>query len=129
MKRNFNVPVLDFEGRAHVRTVNKIDEKGVLKLDEKNQAVFSHFEPMTLRTYAMDALAGRWRGEDHMSVKDAVERMRIYDKLAAAQDGEVDISSEEGKLIVETALRKGDSAMVIARLQMLIDTDPVLRAV
>jgi hypothetical protein len=129
MKRNFNVPVLDFEGRAHVRTVNKIDEKGVLKLDEKNQAVFSHFEPMTLRTYAMDALAGRWRGEDQMSVKDAVERMRIYDKLAAAQDGEVDISSEEGKLIVETALRKGDSAMVIARLQMLIDTDPVLRAV
>lgn len=125
MKRNFNVVVKDHEGHPHVRRVFKYDDKGMPVLEKVNgeeRHTFDHFEPMTLRSYALDALAGRWRGEEGMSNEDLWKRMKLHDKLAFGD--EVDIKAEEGQMILDAMNKQGLSALVIGRMKDLLDTDP-----
>ena len=128
MKRNFNVVVKDSDGRPHVRSVMKFDDKGLPVL-EKDAAgnmkqAFSHFEEMTLRTYAVDCLAGRWKGEEDMTPKQAVERMKLHDKLVFAPDGVVDLTQDEANILMKAMECQRGSPIVLARMQILIDTDP-----
>lgn len=126
MKRNFNIVVRDFEGTPHVRAVMKYDEKTGMPVTENGRHAFSHHVPMTLATYAMDALAGRWRGEESLSNDEMWKRMKLHDKIATGvTTGEaIEITGDEGKALLEALNHKGESALVIGRIKDLLDTDP-----
>lgn len=124
MKRNFNVQVKDHDGRLHVRPVMKFDGETGMPVMDGDKQVFSHFEPLTLKLYALDALAGRWRGEENMSNDEMWKRMKLHDKLAFSIDEPVEITSDEGKMILDALNKQGRTPIVIGRMKELIDTDP-----
>lgn len=124
MKRNFDVQVKNYDGRINVRAIFEYDAAGLPVVDANGQPKFSHHEPMTLRLYALDALAGRWRGEENLTIEDAHKRMKLYDKLAFSTDGEVDIDGKEGQMILDCLVKQGRDPIVIGRMKDLIDTDP-----
>lgn len=127
MRRNFKVEVKDTTGRPYVRQVFKFDDKGmpVLETDAagKQVHVFSHFEPMTLTQYAIDALEGRWRGDEDMNAKQAVERIKLRDRIALSS-GECEISREEANMLIKALERQGVAPAVLAAMSNLIETDP-----
>lgn len=124
MKRNFDAVVRAFDGRPHVKQVFAFDPKTGMPVIENGAHKFSHHEPMTLRLYALDALAGRWRGEESMTVEEAHQRMKLHDKLAFAKDGVVEIDGKEGQMILDCLLKQGREPIVVGRMKELIDTDP-----
>ncbi len=124
MKRNFNIQVKDFDGTLHVRPKYKYDEKGLPLLDDKKANVFSHFEPMTLRTYAIDSLGARLKGEESVSNDELYKRMKLCDRLVFAGDAECEISSDEGRTILDCMNKANFSPLIIGRTKDLIDTDP-----
>lgn len=123
MKRNFEVIVKDHEGRAHIRRMDKYDESG-MPMIENGAPVFDKFVPMTLRQYALDALAGRWKGEENISHEESWKRMKLHDKLAFSLDGEVELNGEEGKMILDAMNHSMKPPVVIGRMKNLLDTDP-----
>ena len=125
MKRDFNVVVKDFEGRPHVRPLYRYDDAG-MPLMEGGRQVFDRHVPMTLATYALDALAGRWRGEESLSNEDMWKRMKLHDKIATAvaMPGPIELTSDEGKILMDALNHQGAAALVIGRMKDLLDTDP-----
>lgn len=124
MKRNFEVVVTHHDGRPHVRQVFKYEEKTGLPVLKDGAHEFDKFMPMTLRQYAIDALAGRWKGEENMSRDDAWKRMKLHDKIAFNTDGAVELTADEGKMILDALDHMQASPIVIGRMKDLIDTDP-----
>lgn len=124
MKRNFNVIVRDFDGHPFVRPVMQYAHDTGMPIMENGAHAFSHHEPMTLRLYALDALAGRWRGEEGLTNDDLWKRMKLHDKLAFAGNEPVEITSDEGKMVLDALNKQGRSPIVIGRMKDLIDTDP-----
>lgn len=124
MKRNFNAAVKDFDGNPHVRPMYKHDEKGMPVVNERNERVFSHFAPITLRTYAIEALGGRWKGEESLSNDEMWKRMKLCDRLTFAGDGDTEITLEEGKLILDCLNKQMATPIVIGRMKDLIENDP-----
>lgn len=128
MKRDFNVVVKDYEGRPFVRHVFEYDEKGMPVTEKegpmKGQQKFKCFEPLTLRLYALEAVGGRWRGEDNMTVEQAKKRLALYDKLTFSPDGVVDVSNDEVTMINECLLKQGRDPIVIGRMAIMLETDP-----
>ena len=125
MKRNFNVVVKGMDGTAHVERVDQHDEYGVVLADKDGNPVFDKYVPVTLRKVAINALAARYRGEEMISGDDLVKRMRLADKLLYAGDQEINITADEGKMILDTLIKMGASALIFTRMKDLIDTDPV----
>jgi hypothetical protein len=119
MKRNFNVPVIDFEGRSHVRPIMKYDDKGMPVVKDGIHE-FSHHEPMLLRHYALDTLAGRWQGEEKL---DGAPRMKLYHKICFAKDGIVEIEGTDIATIVTALTNQGRSFLVIDAMQQMLNTD------
>lgn len=125
MKRNFNEAVKNYDGRPTVRVVVQYDQvTGLPVVDENGNQKFSHYEPMTLRLYAMDAVAGRWRGEENLSIEDMSKRTALLDKLIAADNEAADITTEEGQMILECLRKQGREPYIIGRMKKLLDTDP-----
>jgi hypothetical protein len=123
LKRNFSVVVKNYEGHPFVRPVYEFDEAGIPVMGANGQQKFVKHEPMTLRIFALEALAGRWRGEDNMTVEEASKRMKLHDKLAFAT-GDTEITGEEGLLILDCLRKQGSTPIVIGRMKELLDTDP-----
>lgn len=128
MKRNFDVQVRDYDGHPFVRQVFEYDEKGMPVIEKdgptKGQHKSKGFEPLTLRLYALEAIGGRWRGEDGMTVEQAKKRLVLYDKLTFTTDGVVDLTSEEATMINECLLKQGRDPIVIGRMAIMLETDP-----
>jgi hypothetical protein len=125
LKRNFEVKVKNHEGRPHVRAVFKYDEEsGMPLMDDKGNHSFSHHEPMTLRLYALNALSGRWKGDDNLSVADAHTRMKLHDRIAFAPDGVVELEGKDGQLILDCLIKQGCDPIVVGRMKDMLDTDP-----
>lgn len=123
MKRNFNVVVKNSDGRPHVRALSKYDEDG-MPVIENGQPAFDKYEPMTLRQYALDALAGRWKGEENMSNEDMWKRMKLHDRISFANKDDVELTSDEGKTIVDALNHQGSTVLVVGRMKDLFETDP-----
>lgn len=122
MKRNFNVVVKDYDGRPHVRPIFKYQPETGLPVIKNGEHEFSHHEPMTLRTYALDALGGRWP-KDEITGVDGAARMRVYHKLLMS-DGNIEMTNEDGATIITALTNQGRSFVVIDAMQTLINTDP-----
>lgn len=122
MKKNFEVFVKNSDGRPHVRAVNKYQADG-LPVVENGNVVFDKFIPMTLRQYAMDALATRTEADKGLSLEDGWKRMKLHDKLCFS-DGEVDIKTEEAKMILDALNNAGQPPLVVGRMKDLLDNDP-----
>lgn len=121
MKRNFEVPVKDYDGRPHLRALLKYDAAGApVMLPNGNQEI-EKYVPATLRTYALDALAGRWPGEEKI---DGAERMRLYHKICFSKDGVVDVEPAEVGHLLQALTNQGRSFLVIDAMQTLLNTDP-----
>lgn len=123
MKRNFNIPVVNYDGRPYVRPVYKFDAAGVPITTNGMPEVERH-EPMTLRLYALDALAGRWRGEEGMSIEESHKRFQLLQKISAAGDGDVDLDGAETQMILTALKNQGRDHTVVGRMKLLFDTDP-----
>lgn len=127
MKKNFAVIVKDAEGHAHVREVYAYDESGMpvmeTKPDGRTAHKFQRLEPMDLRRYAIDTLAGRWKGEEAMTPGQAAERMRLHDKLAMAADGIVDVTVDECKLLLSALEKRQPLPVVLDMMNTLVNTD------
>lgn len=128
MKRNFDVQVKDYEGRPFVRPTYEYTEEGLPVLETEGQMKgmqkFKKHEPLTLRTYALDALAGRWRGEDSLTIKQMTERIKLYDKIAFSKDGVVDIDNDESQMILDCLNKQGREPLIIARMSAMLNSDP-----
>lgn len=124
MIRDFNLIIKNFDGRPNFRTVMKYDENG-LPATQDGKHLFSHYEPMTLRTYALDAISQRTSEDAAMTVAQAQQRAKLHDKLTFSTDGKVDITLEEGKMILDCLLAVGRDPIVVARMKDLFETDPV----
>ena len=122
MKRNFDVVVTDYDKRPRVRQVFKYDEDGLMVI-ENGQPQHSHFEKMTLRLYALDALATKHQNET-ISIPDAVKRAALHDKICFSTDGVVDITTEEATMILACLEKQGRDAIVLARMHKMLNDDP-----
>lgn len=134
MKRNFNVPVVGSDGVTHARVVFAYEPNGmpVMELDKasgrKVQAI-DHYEPMTLKVYALDALAGRWRGEEDLGNDVLFQRGKLHDKICFGEkDGEVELVAADVALILDALNHQGQSALVITRMKAMLETDPTAGA-
>lgn len=124
MKRNFNVVVRNSDGHPHVREIFKYDEKSGMPVTANGAPVFDRYEAMTLRQYAIEALGGRWRGEDTMSNVDLWKRMKLHDQFVFSIDGVVELSNEDATLVLDALNRQGRPPLVVGRMKDLIDNDP-----
>lgn len=124
MKRNFKTVVQNFDGQPCVRPVFKFDETGMPVTEKTGQQVFDHYEPMTYRTYALDALSGRWRGEENMAIDDIMKRGKLIEKLTMSMDGVVEIDADESKMIVDCLIKQGRDVFIIAKMKAMLDKDP-----
>ena len=124
MKRNFNVILMGFDGTAHVHREDEHDEFGVVKADEFGNPKFKRYAPMTIRKYCIDALTARFKGEEDIKGEELLKRGRLAERLVFAGDLPVEISSEEGNIILECIRKAGASALVYMRVKDLIDNDP-----
>lgn len=127
MKRNFKVVVKDHDGIPHFREVFKYDAKTGMPIMEKApdgilRHAFDHNEPVTLQWYALNALGGRWSGEERM---DGGDRMRLYNKICMSPDGVVDIDGTEIATIITALTNQGRSFVVVDAMQTMLNTDPV----
>jgi hypothetical protein len=122
MKRNFNIGVNNYDGFPLVRIVYKHDAAGIPVIENGGQ-VFDHHEPMTLRLFALEALSRRLPGDENLPIDEAVARMKLHDKIAAA-DGAVEIDIKEAELVLSCLNRQGRDPLVIARMKHVLDTDP-----
>jgi hypothetical protein len=130
VKRDFSAVVKDMDGKPHVRAVMKYDgTTGMpIMVTRNGQLVhdFDRHEPMTLRTYAMDALAGRWP-MDPPNIERGVltHRVRLYDKLCFAPDAKaVELETHDLPVILDALYAQGVSALVYARIDAMLGTDP-----
>jgi hypothetical protein len=123
MKRDFNQVMLNFDQRPYIRPMGKFDAEG-LPVTKDGQPEFSHYEKMTLRTFALEALAGRWKGDENMTVDESTRRARLYDKLCFTTDGVVDIDNAEAQMLLDCLLKQGRDPIVVARMKHLLDSDP-----
>jgi hypothetical protein len=124
VKRNFDQVMKDPDGKPHVKKVFKTDERGLPVLDGKVQE-FSHFEPMTLRDYALDAVSGRWPGEDKAPWTEVKKRGEVIDKLMLTPHGEdIELDSTQVQIIKDALERQGVSFYVMYRIGTMLDTDP-----
>ena len=96
-------------------------------VNDKGEQVFSHLEPMTLRAYAVEALGGRFKGEESVSNDELWKRMKLCDRLTFAGDAECEITVDEGKLILDCLNKAGQTPLVIGRMKDIIDADPEQR--
>lgn len=125
MKRNFNVVQKDADGMAFVRARQKYDkDSGMPVYDEKGAIAFSHYEPMTLRLYALDALASRWKNEESMDSVTSEKRARLHDKLCFAPEGIVDLKTEDSTMILDAMKAQGVAHLIVGRMKMMLETDP-----
>jgi hypothetical protein len=122
MKRNFNHPVVDFDGRPHSRAVMQYDERGLPVIKDGVHQV-DHWEVVTLRFYALDALGGRWPGEERI---DGTDRMRVYHKICYATDGLVDLDASDPGIIIAALTNQGRSFVVVDAMQKMLAADPTL---
>jgi hypothetical protein len=122
MKRNFEVPVLDFDGRPHVRAMFKFDEKGMPVMKNGLQE-FDRHVPMTLRTYALEALGGRWQKDVELGV-DGNARMKLYNKILMSLDGTVDLEANEPGLILQALEHQGRAFVVVDAMSKMLAADP-----
>lgn len=130
MKRNFNVVVKNYDGRPNFRAIMRYDETtGLPMLAKDGRQEFSHHEPMTLRTYAIDALSPRLEGDQNMTVTQARDRTKLLDKLVFSVDGVVELDTTEGPMILDCMLRQGREPYIVARMATLIETDPAPAAI
>lgn len=118
------------DGKPHVRAIMKYDETTGMPVmvTRGGQLVhdFDHHEPMTLRHYAMDALAGRWP-MDAPNIDRSVltHRARLYDRLCFAKDAKaVQLEAEDFPVILDALYAQGVSALVYARVESMLSTDP-----
>lgn len=124
MKRNFDVPVLDYDGRPHVRPMFKFDEAGMPVMKNGVQEFDKHV-PMTLRTYALDALGGRWPKDVELGV-DGGARMRCYNKICYSPGGAVELDAHEPGLILQALEHQGRGFVVVDAMQKMLSTDPAV---
>jgi len=122
MRRDFSAEVLGADGRPYVRPVVKYDAAGV-PVHKDGQPEFSHYEKMTLRSFALEALSGRWKGEENMTIEDSSKRIKLYDKLCFSKDSVIDLDAAECTLIVECLNKQGRDPLVIYRMKAMLDTD------
>lgn len=131
MKRNFNVVMKDPDGTPHVHKVFKTDEAGLPVLEaqtlpngtvQKIQA-FDRFEPMTMRRYVIDALSGRWAGEEKAPWSEVKKRGALLDRIIFS-DGEVELDSTEVQIIKDALEHQGVTYYVMYRIGSMLDTDP-----
>ncbi len=123
MKRNFDEVVKDYDGHAKVRVMNKYDDAG-MPVHKDGAPEFSHYQPMTLRLYALDALHGRWRGEEGLDHKESRKRMDLADRIAFSTDGEVELTTDDTVMILTALKNQGREHLVVGRMTKLFDTDP-----
>jgi hypothetical protein len=76
---------------------------------------------MTLRSYALEALGGRWKGDENLSHDELWKRMKLCDKLLFAGDVECDITADEGKMILDCLNKQMVTPLVFGRMKELID--------
>lgn len=124
MLRDFNTPVLTYDGRPTHRPIVVYDSHG-LPVMKDGQPILDRYEIMTLKVYALDALSGRWQADRDLTVEQARERTNLVDKLIASKDGKVEISVKEGQLILDCLRNQGRDPIVIARMANMLDTDPI----
>lgn len=122
MKRNFDVPVIDYDGKPHVRAMFKFDARGFPIMKNGVQEFDKHVL-MTLRTYALDALGGRWPKDLEMNV-DGGARMRLYHKICMSPDGVVDVEPQEIGLILQALEHQGRSYLVVDAMSQMLNKDP-----
>jgi hypothetical protein len=130
VKRNFNVVMKDADGTPHVHKVFKTDEAGLPVLEaqtingvtQKIQ-VFDRFEPMTMRRYVIDALSGRWAGEEKAPWSEVKKRGALLDRIIFGDD-EVELDSTEVQIIKDALEHQGVSYYVMYRIGSMLDTDP-----
>jgi hypothetical protein len=132
VKRNFNVIVKDADGTPHVHKVFKTDEvTGLPVLESQTMPngtvqkvqVFDRFEPMTMRRYVIDALSGRWAGEEKAPWSEVKKRGALLDRIIFG-DGEVELDSTEVQIIKDALEHQGVSYYVMYRIGSMLDTDP-----
>lgn len=129
MKRNFDVVVKDFDGRPCIRAVFKYHEDTGLPVMEDGpggtkRQVFSHHQPMTLRLYALEALHGRWKGEEGLDHKESRKRMDLADKIAFSEDGVVELDNDEAQMILAALKHQGREHLVMGRMEKMLNSDP-----
>lgn len=128
MKRDFSAVVKDLDGNMHVRAVMQYDKttgKPVMEVQGGAKVhAFSHHEPLTLRGYAMDALAGRWPGEEQMDRAVMSKRIKLYDKLCFSQDGAIELEASDFPIILDALYNQRVSSLVYARIEDMLNTDP-----
>lgn len=128
MKRNFNVVVKDLEDRPHLRQVMKYDKDTGMPVMEEVQGrkvhAFDRFEPMTLRQYALDALCGRWSGEDKAPWDQVKKRGELIDRITFSQDGWVELENADCQIIKDALEHSGATYYVMYRMGKMLETDP-----
>jgi hypothetical protein len=122
VKRNFEVAVKDYDGNVHSRALYKFDEKGMPVMKNGVQE-FDRHVPMTLRTYALDALGGRWQKDLEMGV-DGGARMRLYHKICMSPDGWVELEAQEPGLILQALEHQGRAFVVVDAMAKMLAEDP-----
>lgn len=119
MKRNLNVVHKNHEGRPIVRPVYKFDESDMPIMTKTGTQEIAGYEPVTMRLLAINAVGGRWRGDESMTIAQAKARTVLYDKLVA--DGDVELDDEEPKMILDCMLRQGLDPVSVGRMAALLD--------
>lgn len=122
MKRNFEVPVFDYDGKPHARALMKYDAKG-LPVIKNNVHEYDRHVLMTLRTYALDALGSRWQKDIEFNV-DGAARARLYHKICMSPDGVVDLDPNEPALILQALEHQGRSYVVCDTMSKMLAEDP-----
>jgi hypothetical protein len=128
VKRNFNVVLTDPDGRPHVKKVFKVDGAGMPVLEQRSDGgkvqEFDRFDPKTMRDYAIDALAGRWAGEDRAPWDQVKKRGALLDRLMFEPSGAIELDNADVQIIKDALEHQGASYHVMYRIGTMLDTDP-----
>lgn len=127
MKRDFNVPVMNFDGTPVERTIYKIEKNGLHKVDEKGQFVFERVEHVLLKGVLFELLGGRYAADNNphnpIGGTQLLARYAVAAKIAKAGDGPTEIDDADMSALMEVA-EKGASPLVYGLLKEILSKDP-----
>ena len=121
MKRDFSAVMKDYDGRARFRPIFLYDEAGSPVVKDGQQEI-ERFEKLTLRVYALDALAAWWPGEER-TIPNATRRAGLYDKLCFSTDGMIDLTTDEAAHLLGALEKQGRDPIVLAAMKKMLDSD------
>lgn len=123
MKRDFNVPVLNFDGTPIERTIYKTERTGMHKVNEAGQFVFERVEPTLLKNVLFELLGGRYPQDAGISGQQLLARYAVAAKIAKAGSEPTEIDDADIGALMEVA-EKGASPLVYGLLKEVVTKDP-----